>query len=61
MNDDITIFITNYYFLKASGFKNMEDYDTYDKDGTRLFRVRGTCQEDVMTTQIQPEKVLDML
>jgi hypothetical protein len=37
----------------------MEDYDTYDKDGTRLFRVRGTCKEDVMTTQIQPEKVLN--
>jgi len=41
---------------KASGFKNMDDHDTYDKDGTRLFRVRGTCKEDVMTTQIQPEK-----
>ena len=41
---------------KASGFKNMDDYDTYDKDGTRLFRVRGTCTEDVMTTQIQPEQ-----
>jgi len=41
---------------KASGFRNMEDYDSYDKDGTRLFRVRGTCAEDVMTTQIQPEK-----
>jgi hypothetical protein len=37
----------------------MDDYDTYDKDGTRLFRVRGTCKEDVMTTQIQPEKVLN--
>ena len=39
----------------------MDDYDTYDKDGTRLFRVRGTCKEDVMTTQIQPEKVLNWI
>ena len=36
----------------------MEDYDTYDTDGTRLFRVRGTCPEDLMTTQIQPEQVV---
>ena len=41
---------------KASGFKNIHDHDTYDTDGTRLFRVRGTCPEDVMTTQMQPEK-----
>ena len=40
---------------KASGFKNIHDHDTYDTDGTRLFRVRGTCAEDVMTTQMQPE------
>ena len=40
---------------RASGFKNIKDHDTYDKDGTRLFRVRGTCPEDVMTTQMQPE------
>ena len=26
---------------KASGFKNITDHDTYDADGTRLFRVRG--------------------
>ena len=25
---------------KASGFKNMKDHDTYDVDGTRLFRIR---------------------
>lgn len=24
---------------KASGFKNVHDHDTYDADGTRLFRV----------------------
>ena len=43
-------------FFQASGFRNMEDYDWLDKDGVRLFRVRGTCPEDVMTTQIQPEE-----
>ena len=43
-------------FFQASGFRNMEDYDWFDKDGVRLFRVRGTCPEDVMTTQIQPEE-----
>ena len=26
---------------KASGFNNVHDHDTYDADGTRLFRVRG--------------------
>ena len=25
---------------KASGFKNVHDHDTYDVDGTRMFRVR---------------------
>ena len=43
--------------FKATGFKNMERQDSYDTDGTALFRVRGTCPEDVMTTQIQPECV----
>jgi len=41
---------------KASGFKNLHDNDTYDVDGTRLFRVRGICEQDVRTVQIQPEK-----
>ena len=44
-------------FFKATGFKNREEEDSYDVDGTSLFRVRGTCPEDVMTTQIQPECV----
>ena len=44
-------------FLKATGFKNREEEDSYDVDGRSLFRVRGTCPEDVMTTQIQPECV----
>jgi len=37
---------------KASGFKNVHDHDTYDVDGTRLFRIRGTCSEDVRATQM---------
>ena len=37
---------------KASGFKNMKDHDTYDVDGTRLFRIRGTCAEDVRADQM---------
>lgn len=39
----------------ASGFKNIKDNDTYDTDGTRLFRIRGTCSEDVRAVQL-PEK-----
>lgn len=38
---------------KASGFKNVHDYDSYDVDGTRLFRIRGTCAEDVRATQVE--------
>lgn len=37
---------------KASGFKNLRDHDTYDVDGTRLFRVRGTGEDDVRATQM---------
>lgn len=36
----------------ASGFKNIQDNDTYDVDGTRLFRIRGTCEEDVRAIQM---------
>ncbi|XP_042220528.1 gelsolin, cytoplasmic isoform X3 [Homarus americanus] len=36
---------------KASGFKNVHDHDTYDVDGTRLFRVRGTCDFDTRAIQ----------
>ena len=35
-----------------SGFRNVHDHDTYDADGTRMFRVRGTCAEDVRATQV---------
>ncbi|GAB0094218.1 Gelsolin [Sergentomyia squamirostris] len=37
---------------RASGFKNVHDHDTYDVDGTRLFRIRGTCPEDVRADQL---------
>ena len=36
----------------ASGFRNSQDNDTYDVDGTRLFRIRGTCDEDVRANQM---------
>lgn len=36
---------------KGSGFKNIREHDSYDVDGTRLFRIRGTCAEDVRATQ----------
>lgn len=40
---------------KASGFKNVHDHDTYDADGTRLFRVRGTCDIDTRAIQVPEE------
>ncbi|XP_058829411.1 gelsolin, cytoplasmic isoform X1 [Topomyia yanbarensis] len=36
----------------ASGFKNIHDHDSYDVDGTRLFRIRGTCSDDVRADQL---------
>lgn len=39
----------------ASGFKNVHEHDTYDADGTRLFRIRGTCDADVRATQMPEE------
>lgn len=44
-----------FYGGHASGFKNIHDHDTYDKDGTRLFRIRGTNADDVRADQL-PEK-----
>ena len=38
---------------KASGFKNWSDHDTYDVDGTELFRIRGTCSEDITAVQVE--------
>uniref|UniRef100_A0A336MYB6 CSON006296 protein n=1 Tax=Culicoides sonorensis TaxID=179676 RepID=A0A336MYB6_CULSO len=37
---------------KASGFKNITDHDTYDVDGTRLFRVRATSEDDARADQM---------
>lgn len=37
---------------KASGFRNLHDHDTYDVDGTRLFRIRGTNEDNVRATQL---------
>ncbi|XP_046387919.1 gelsolin, cytoplasmic isoform X2 [Ischnura elegans] len=36
----------------ASGFRNINDHDSYDVDGTRLFRVRGTCPDDTRAEQV---------
>jgi gelsolin len=44
---------------KGSGFKNIHDHDTYDADGTRLFRVRGTCADDTRAVQM-PEKATSL-
>lgn len=35
-----------------SGFRNLQDHDTYDVDGTRFFQVRGTSDDDVRTVQV---------
>lgn len=39
---------------KASGFRNVRDRDSYDEDGTRMFRVRGTSAgDDVRAVQVE--------
>ena len=38
---------------KASGFKNRQDADEYDKDGTALFHVRGTEEENTRAVQVE--------
>jgi len=40
---------------RASGFKNVDDQDSYDTDGTRLFQVRGTNDYNTRAIQV-PEK-----
>ena len=37
---------------KASGFKNIHDYDSYDTDGVRLFQVRGTNDYNTRAQQV---------
>jgi hypothetical protein len=39
---------------KASGFKNRDDKDSYDTDGTRLFQVKGTTSVNTRAVQ-RPE------
>uniref|UniRef100_T1IZM9 Gelsolin-like domain-containing protein n=1 Tax=Strigamia maritima TaxID=126957 RepID=T1IZM9_STRMM len=36
----------------ASGFRNIHDHDTYDKDTKQLFHIRGTCADDVRAVQV---------
>lgn len=40
---------------RASGFKNVQDQDSYDTDGTRLFQIRGTNEFNTRAIQV-PEK-----
>ncbi|XP_055624818.1 gelsolin-like isoform X2 [Toxorhynchites rutilus septentrionalis] len=44
--------LINFSGGQASGFRNIRDHDTYDVDGTRLFRVRGTCSDDTRADQL---------
>lgn len=37
----------------ASGFRNVTDHDTYDPEGSRMFRIRGTNEYDVRAEQVQ--------
>jgi hypothetical protein len=39
----------------ASGFKNRDDKDSYDTDGTRLFQVRGTNDWNTRAIQVEEE------
>eukprot|EP00049_Salpingoeca_infusionum_P017156 m.351941 g.351941 ORF g.351941 m.351941 type:complete len:836 (+) comp16405_c0_seq1:595-3102(+) len=39
----------------ASGWKNVQDTDSYDTDGTRLFQVRGTNDWNVRAIQVDEE------
>mmetsp|Transcript_8068 Transcript_8068/g.14597 ORF Transcript_8068/g.14597 Transcript_8068/m.14597 type:complete len:823 (+) Transcript_8068:52-2520(+) len=44
---------------KASGFKNKDDGDSYDVDGTELYHVKGTSSENTYAVQI-PEKATEL-
>ncbi|EGD82600.1 scinderin isoform 2 [Salpingoeca rosetta] len=39
----------------ASGWKNVDDKDSYDTDGTRLFQVRGTNEWNTRAIQVDEE------
>ncbi|XP_067138441.1 gelsolin, cytoplasmic-like isoform X3 [Centruroides vittatus] len=36
----------------ASGFRNVRDHDTYDPEGSRMFRIKGTTDYDVRAEQV---------
>lgn len=38
---------------RASGWKNIQDNDSYDKDGTRLFQIRGTSEFNTRAVQVE--------
>lgn len=46
---------------KASGFKNVDDRDEYDEDGTRLFRVRSLSADARDARAVQVEETFSSL
>jgi len=44
---------------RASGFKNVDEQDSYDTDGTRLFQIRGTNDYNTRAIQV-PEKAASL-
>lgn len=44
---------------QASGFKNVDEQDSYDTDGTRLFQIRGTNDYNTRAIQV-PEKAASL-
>ena len=44
---------------KASGFKNRDEEDVIDDDGTRLFHIRGTSETNVRAVQV-PERASNL-
>lgn len=40
---------------RASGFKNLNDQDTYDTDGTSLYQIRGTNALNTCASQVEEE------
>lgn len=37
---------------RSTGFKNFKEHDTYDSNGVRLFRIRGSNSEDIRAVQM---------
>lgn len=37
---------------RLTNFKNLKEHDTYDSNGVRLFRIRGTNEEDIRAVQM---------